>query len=238
MWSIFFCSTFWFKLVCTINHPPRPFILEAYLVTGDVWPMERVWNKQFTRYSSWSWNHHHSIHLNGCIALALVVLSLLSLFMIFNFSFFYYFNIYMFDFRRSSVGTFMRQPTETSKSKVPPPKLDYRSMVSVDDMPELFVSFDSKCNFMKYSTLWTLLFMNRSIQNQLKSRLLTKFPIFQVRYLENKSAGLILWKRKYSYFSLPLMILQILKKTISDLGFQQEILSGDFKSFGFKYWKI
>ncbi|XP_044750372.1 nuclear receptor coactivator 7 isoform X3 [Coccinella septempunctata] len=44
--------------------------------------------------------------------------------------------------RRSSVGTFMRQPTETSKSKVPPPKLDYRSMVSVDDMPELFVSFD------------------------------------------------------------------------------------------------
>ncbi|XP_045471483.1 nuclear receptor coactivator 7 isoform X3 [Harmonia axyridis] len=44
--------------------------------------------------------------------------------------------------RRSSVGTFMRQPTESSKSKVPPPKLDYRSMVSVDDMPELFVSFD------------------------------------------------------------------------------------------------
>ncbi|KAK9870388.1 hypothetical protein WA026_007953 [Henosepilachna vigintioctopunctata] len=45
--------------------------------------------------------------------------------------------------RRSSVGTFIRQPTESSsKSKVPPPKLDYRSMVSVDDMPELFVSFD------------------------------------------------------------------------------------------------
>lgn len=47
--------------------------------------------------------------------------------------------------RRSSVGTFIRQPTESStKSKAPPPKLDYRSMVSVDDMPELFVSFDSK----------------------------------------------------------------------------------------------
>jgi LysM repeat protein len=48
--------------------------------------------------------------------------------------------------RRSSVGTFIRQPTETStkSSKAPPPKLDYRSMVSVDDMPELFVSFDSK----------------------------------------------------------------------------------------------
>ncbi|XP_031345100.1 oxidation resistance protein 1-like isoform X2 [Photinus pyralis] len=44
---------------------------------------------------------------------------------------------------RSSVGTFMRQPTENVKPpKVPPPKLDYRSMVSVDDMPELFVSFD------------------------------------------------------------------------------------------------
>lgn len=41
----------------------------------------------------------------------------------------------------------MRQPTESSKpSKIPPPKLDYRSMVSVDDMPELFVSFDSKSN--------------------------------------------------------------------------------------------
>nr|CAH7760992.1 unnamed protein product [Callosobruchus chinensis] len=45
---------------------------------------------------------------------------------------------------RSSVGTFMRQPTEPekSKSKPPVPKLDYRSMVSVEDMPELFVSFD------------------------------------------------------------------------------------------------
>ncbi|XP_015835726.1 oxidation resistance protein 1 isoform X11 [Tribolium castaneum] len=47
--------------------------------------------------------------------------------------------------RRSSVGTFIRQPTESStKSKAPPPKLDYRSMVSVDDMPELFVSFDMR----------------------------------------------------------------------------------------------
>lgn len=50
--------------------------------------------------------------------------------------------------RRSSVGTFIRQPTSGSdssrSSKPPAPKLDYRSMVSVDDMPELFVSFDSK----------------------------------------------------------------------------------------------
>nr|CAD7262085.1 unnamed protein product [Timema shepardi] len=49
---------------------------------------------------------------------------------------------------RSSVGTFIRQhphPSEpkTHVPKAPPPKLDYRSMVSVDDMPELFVSFDS-----------------------------------------------------------------------------------------------
>ncbi|XP_060518605.1 oxidation resistance protein 1 isoform X10 [Cylas formicarius] len=47
--------------------------------------------------------------------------------------------------RRSSVGTLMRQPTESSKKKdqkEPPPKLDYRSMVSVEDMPELFASFD------------------------------------------------------------------------------------------------
>uniref|UniRef100_A0AAR5PJY8 Oxidation resistance protein 1 n=1 Tax=Dendroctonus ponderosae TaxID=77166 RepID=A0AAR5PJY8_DENPD len=45
--------------------------------------------------------------------------------------------------RRSSVGTFIRQPTESSsKKKDPPPKLDYRSMVSVDDKPDLFASID------------------------------------------------------------------------------------------------
>ncbi|XP_066261689.1 oxidation resistance protein 1 isoform X2 [Euwallacea similis] len=45
--------------------------------------------------------------------------------------------------RRSSVGTFIRQPTEIgSKKKDPPPKLDYRSMVSVEDKPDLFASFD------------------------------------------------------------------------------------------------
>ncbi|XP_043472953.1 oxidation resistance protein 1 isoform X6 [Leptopilina heterotoma] len=56
--------------------------------------------------------------------------------------------------RRSSVGTFIRQQPLTSsgsssvdsnrgsKASTVPPKLDYRSMVSVDDMPELFVSFD------------------------------------------------------------------------------------------------
>lgn len=58
-----------------------------------------------------------------------------------------YYNIVLFC-RRSSVGTFIRQPTESSKpSKAPPPKLDYRSMVSVEDMPELFVSFDSEYLF-------------------------------------------------------------------------------------------
>uniref|UniRef100_A0A182JNM8 LysM domain-containing protein n=1 Tax=Anopheles christyi TaxID=43041 RepID=A0A182JNM8_9DIPT len=46
---------------------------------------------------------------------------------------------------RSSIGTFIRQhPSEGSanKQKPAPPKLDYRSMVSIDDMPTLFVSFD------------------------------------------------------------------------------------------------
>ncbi|XP_059619714.1 oxidation resistance protein 1 isoform X4 [Phlebotomus argentipes] len=53
--------------------------------------------------------------------------------------------------RRSSIGTFIRpspsssessHPSSHKSSKAPPPKLDYRSMVSIDDMPELFVSFD------------------------------------------------------------------------------------------------
>ncbi|KAK0172700.1 hypothetical protein PV328_005988 [Microctonus aethiopoides] len=56
--------------------------------------------------------------------------------------------------RRTSVGTFIRQQPLTSsgsssvdssrgsKTSTAPPRLDYRSMVSVDDMPELFVSFD------------------------------------------------------------------------------------------------
>ncbi|XP_043671039.1 nuclear receptor coactivator 7 isoform X9 [Vespula pensylvanica] len=56
--------------------------------------------------------------------------------------------------RRSSVGTFIRQQPLTSsgsssvdsnrgsKSLTQAPRLDYRSMVSVEDMPGLFVSFD------------------------------------------------------------------------------------------------
>ncbi|XP_076270981.1 TLD domain-containing protein mustard isoform X23 [Rhynchophorus ferrugineus] len=45
--------------------------------------------------------------------------------------------------RRSSVGNFIRQPTESgSKKKEPPPRLDYKSMVSVEDKPGLFVSVD------------------------------------------------------------------------------------------------
>ncbi|XP_015440159.1 PREDICTED: oxidation resistance protein 1 isoform X3 [Dufourea novaeangliae] len=56
--------------------------------------------------------------------------------------------------RRSSVGTFIRQQPLTSsgsssvdssrgsKTSTNAPRLDYRSMVSVEDMPELFVSFD------------------------------------------------------------------------------------------------
>lgn len=36
------------------------------------------------------------------------------------------------------------QSSTGKPAKAPQPKLDYRSMVSIDDMPELFVSFDSK----------------------------------------------------------------------------------------------
>ena len=55
--------------------------------------------------------------------------------------------------RRSSIGTFIRSHPSSDSSmsshsnkpkKEAPPKLDYRSMVSIDDMPALFVSFDSK----------------------------------------------------------------------------------------------
>lgn len=55
--------------------------------------------------------------------------------------------------RRSSIGTFIRPHSSegnhpTNKPvKAAAPKLDYRSMVSIEDMPELFVSFDSKYFF-------------------------------------------------------------------------------------------
>lgn len=61
-------------------------------------------------------------------------------------------------FRRSSIGTFIRShpSSESSASshsskpkKEAPPKLDYRSMVSIDDMPALFVSFDSKLSWLR-----------------------------------------------------------------------------------------
>ncbi|XP_045512316.1 nuclear receptor coactivator 7 isoform X7 [Pieris brassicae] len=42
--------------------------------------------------------------------------------------------------RRSSLGGFGR--SHTKANILPQPKLDYRSMVSVDDMPDLFASFD------------------------------------------------------------------------------------------------
>ncbi|XP_021197602.3 oxidation resistance protein 1 isoform X7 [Helicoverpa armigera] len=45
---------------------------------------------------------------------------------------------------RSSLGGFGRSHTKSTSSSgsAPPPRLDYRSMVSVDDMPDLFASFD------------------------------------------------------------------------------------------------
>lgn len=49
--------------------------------------------------------------------------------------------------RRSSIGTFIR-PNSSDGTQPKPvkaqPKLDYRSMISMDDMPDLFVSVDSK----------------------------------------------------------------------------------------------
>ena len=55
-------------------------------------------------------------------------------------------------FRRSSIGTFIRplssegtsSTTKLKDKQQQQPKLDYRSMVSVDDKPGLFVSVDSK----------------------------------------------------------------------------------------------
>ncbi|KAL7727214.1 hypothetical protein ACLKA6_004477 [Drosophila palustris] len=52
--------------------------------------------------------------------------------------------------RRSSIGTFIRPhssegtaySTKLKEPKPQPPKLDYRSMVSMDDKPELFISVD------------------------------------------------------------------------------------------------
>ena len=61
------------------------------------------------------------------------------------------------------MGTFIRQQPLTSsgsssvdssrgsKASTAPPKLDYRSMVSVEDMPELFVSFDSEFFFYNHN---------------------------------------------------------------------------------------
>lgn len=69
-------------------------------------------------------------------------------------------NLKVVFFRRSSIGTFIRPHSSEGthpisriskeKEKLNQPKLDYRSMVSIDDMPELFVSFDSKFFFLFY----------------------------------------------------------------------------------------
>lgn len=65
------------------------------------------------------------------------------------------FKIFLIKSRRSSIGTFIRSSQPSSESsatssqsnkpqKPQAPKMDYKSMVSIDDMPALFVSFDSK----------------------------------------------------------------------------------------------
>lgn len=80
--------------------------------------------------------------------------------------------ILSFPFRRSSVGTFIRQQPLTSsgsssvdsnrsnKTLATAPRLDYRSMVSVEDMPELFVSFDSKCPGTRSVSSWNTIYFN------------------------------------------------------------------------------
>ena len=70
---------------------------------------------------------------------------------------------YCCHFRRSSIGTFIRSHPSSDSSatssqsnkpqKPQAPKLDYRSMVSIDDMPALFVSFDSKYHKVYYIQL-------------------------------------------------------------------------------------
>lgn len=51
--------------------------------------------------------------------------------------------LYFFMIRRSSLGGFVRGSTKSSSTSSNPPRLDYRSMVSMDEMPDLFASFDS-----------------------------------------------------------------------------------------------
>ncbi|KAH9634209.1 hypothetical protein HF086_001411 [Spodoptera exigua] len=62
---------------------------------------------------------------------------------------------------RSSLGGFGRSHTKSTSSagSAPPPRLDYRSMVSVDDMPDLFASFDNNVcyrvdDLFKFLTHW------------------------------------------------------------------------------------
>lgn len=47
----------------------------------------------------------------------------------------------------------MKQASDASKPKAVPPKLDYKSMVSVNDMPELFASLDSKLILIHYNKM-------------------------------------------------------------------------------------
>lgn len=91
-----------------------------------------------------------------------VILICYTLIYLINFSEFLHVRISRFLSRRSSIGTFIRphssEGSQQKAAKAPPPKLDYRSMVSIDDMPELFVSFDSKLYYaQKFCSFFTFI---------------------------------------------------------------------------------
>lgn len=50
----------------------------------------------------------------------------------------------------------MRPLEQHTKQKQAPPKLDYRSMVSIDDMPTLFVSFDSEYDLIYFIPFYSM----------------------------------------------------------------------------------
>lgn len=91
-------------------------------------------------------------------------------------------------FRRSSIGTFIRpnssEGSQPKPVKAAPPKLDYRSMVSIDDMPELFVSFDSKCENFKIFTLIKYKMGNFTIQFWLKIKKPISYSKHSFQYFE------------------------------------------------------
>lgn len=106
---------------------------------------------------------------------------------------FLFLHYFFYHFRRSSIGTFIRSHPSSDSSatssqsnkpqKPQAPKLDYRSMVSIDDMPALFVSFDSK-----YLKIYLFFFL----------QLLSVFTLFLLLdFLSFFSRSIILFTEKF-----------------------------------------